>query len=76
MDQKERILQSALRMPVQSVLQQWPQAAPVFLKYRMNCIGCSMDVFDSLSDALNSYAIPAETFLHELSQAMDNEVTS
>lgn len=51
------------------LLQDWPQATPVFLKHKMNCVGCSLAAFDTLGDALGIYGLPLEPFLAELRRA-------
>ena len=59
-----------LSMPVQAIVREWPQTIPVFLKHRMSCVGCSLEAFDSLGDALRNYTIPADAFLEELCAAI------
>jgi hybrid cluster-associated redox disulfide protein len=57
-------------MLVSEVMQRWPQTAAVFLRHRMNCIGCEMSVFEALSDAARIYDIRSEQFIRELEQAV------
>lgn len=57
-------------MLVSEVMQRWPQTAAVFLKHRMNCIGCEMSMFEALSDAARIYGIRGELFIQELEQAV------
>jgi hybrid cluster-associated redox disulfide protein len=59
-----------LSMPVQEIVRQWPQSIPIFIKYRMSCVGCSLEAFESLAQALSNYTIPAEVFLEELCAAI------
>ncbi len=60
-----------LEMIVAELLEQHPEAAPVFLKYRMNCLGCQMSPFETLGDALRIYHLPEQPFLQELHAALD-----
>ena len=62
-----------ITMPVQAILQAWPETASVFLKHRLSCPGCYMEAFDSLETALNRYSVPVEAFLDELREAIDRQ---
>ena len=62
----------SLNMSVLLLLEKWPETAPVFLKYRMACVGCSMSTFETLSDALHIYKLDADLFLKDLNQAVEN----
>jgi hybrid cluster-associated redox disulfide protein len=55
---------------VAHLLQDWPQATPVFLRNKMNCVGCSLAAFDTLGDALRIYGLPMEPFIAELRRAI------
>ncbi len=59
-----------LKLIVADILDRWPQVIPVFLKYKMKCVGCSMAAFEILSDALNNYGIPADQFLDDVNVAV------
>jgi hybrid cluster-associated redox disulfide protein len=60
-----------LEMIVAELLAEHPEAAPVFLKYRMNCLGCEMSPFETLGDALRIYHLPIQPFLQELNAALN-----
>ena len=55
-------------IPIEKILARWPETIPVFLEYRMNCVGCFMSPFDTLEDALAVYGLPTETVLTALNQ--------
>jgi len=59
-----------LGLLVSEVMEHWPQTIPVFLKHRMNCVGCEMSIFEALGDAARMYGIPGEQFIQELQQAV------
>ena len=61
---------------VADVLARWPQVIPVFLKYKMKCVGCSMAAFEVLTDALRIYGIPADQFLDEVNGVVYESETS
>lgn len=56
--------------PVQSVFNRYPATVPVFVKYRMACVGCSLSAFTTLEEAIQVHELDAEPFLEELQQAI------
>lgn len=56
---------------IQEILDRWPQAARVFFKYGMACVGCVMASFETLSEALAVYRISLEEFLVDLMSSLD-----
>ena len=60
-------------MIVADVLQDWPQTIPIFLEYRMGCVGCAMSPFDTLADVVEIYGLQVDRFLTELRDAIDAE---
>jgi len=59
-----------LDLIVADVIDKWPQTIPVFMKYRLGCIGCAMAPFDTLADVLNNYNLKPDSLLSELNQAV------
>ena len=55
-------------LTVDEVLGRWPETIPVFLEYKMTCVGCYMSPFDTLEDALAVYGLPQKTVLAALNQ--------
>ena len=53
---------------VADILTNWPETVPVFLAYRMGCIGCDLSPFDSLEDALLVHGLPVEPIVDELNE--------
>jgi hybrid cluster-associated redox disulfide protein len=58
-------------MIVETVLSRWPQTVPVFLKYKMGCVGCTMASYETLSNAVEIYKLPIKKFIHELELAIE-----
>ncbi|HZW04752.1 MAG TPA: DUF1858 domain-containing protein [Anaerolineaceae bacterium] len=56
---------------LKALFTRWPATIPVFLHHRMNCVGCSMSVFDTLQEAADNYGLPVSPFLAELQAAID-----
>ena len=65
-----------LKLIVADILERWPRAIPVFLKYRMKCVGCSMAAFEILADALRIHGIPADRFLTDVNEAVSENNTN
>ena len=61
---------------VADVLSEWPQTIPVFLHYRLGCVGCAMAKFDTLRDIARIYHLPADQFLKELEKAVQAHLPS
>lgn len=59
-----------LDMPVDFVIEHWPETIPVFNKHRMGCVGCSMSAFETLGSAAEIYHLPLQRFLDELQQTI------
>ncbi len=55
---------------IADLFDRWPEAIPVFIKRRMDCVGCPMARFMLLRDAIQIYELPAEEFLEELRLAI------
>ena len=59
----------ALDRTIEQVLSDQPAVIPVFLTYRLACVGCSMALFCTLEDAVTTYNLPREQFLADLRHA-------
>jgi hybrid cluster-associated redox disulfide protein len=57
-------------LPMHELLEKWPETIPVFLRYRMSCIGCYMSSFDTLEDALKVHGLP----IHEVLESLNRSV--
>jgi hydrid cluster protein-associated redox disulfide domain len=53
---------------VDDVMTNWPGAVQVFLRHRMQCVGCELAPFHSLEYAANEHGICEETFLADLAK--------
>ena len=59
---------------VAEVLDRWPETIPVFLKYKMDCVGCSMSAFETLSEAAQIYHLPLELFVQDLQNVIQEKL--
>jgi hybrid cluster-associated redox disulfide protein len=55
---------------VAEVLQRWPGTLPIFLRYRLACVGCVMARFERLAEVPRIYGLDEQRFLHEVRQAV------
>ena len=53
---------------VAEIMQTWPETVPIFLGYRMICVGCFMSHFDTLEESLKIYNLPVQPILDDLNQ--------
>ena len=51
------------------VLQRFPQTFPVFSKYGMHCIGCSMSAFETIEQGAQAHGINVKKFVDDLNAA-------
>lgn len=55
---------------VADILACWPQTVPVFMRYRLACVGCPISRFEIIADIAAIYGINPNRFLQELQQAI------
>jgi hybrid cluster-associated redox disulfide protein len=55
---------------VAQLLEDHPQAIPIFLKRGMSCVGCSMSAFETLEDAARIYGIDFAQFMAEIDEIL------
>ena len=51
------------------VLHKFPQTFPVFSKYGMHCIGCSMSAFETIEQGALAHGIDVKKFVDDLNKA-------
>lgn len=54
---------------VADLLSRYPQAAAVFSRFRMACVGCTMAPFETLAEAAAAYQLRPEILLRDLRRA-------
>jgi hybrid cluster-associated redox disulfide protein len=60
----------ATSLTVAEVLARWPQTIPIFLRYRMICVGCPIAPFETLAEVAAIYDLDLSRFLSELEQVI------
>jgi hybrid cluster-associated redox disulfide protein len=58
------------KMPMNEILSRWPETIPVFLEYKMSCIGCYMSSFDTLEEALAVHNLPIKEMVEALNKTI------
>jgi hybrid cluster-associated redox disulfide protein len=53
------------------VLQRFPQTFPVFSKYGMHCIGCSMSAYETIEQGAMAHGIDMKKFVDDLNAAAE-----
>jgi len=48
---------------VQQTLEHYPNTIPIFIRLKINCIGCWLERFCTLEEVSGYYGIPIETLL-------------
>jgi hybrid cluster-associated redox disulfide protein len=61
----------AADVTVADFLRDWPEAARVFVRLGMACVGCDLSIFETLGEAAAAYEIQPERLLAELAVAID-----
>jgi hybrid cluster-associated redox disulfide protein len=60
-------------LTISAILARWPEVIPVFLNHKMSCVGCTLADFMTLEDALEIYKLEKESFIEQLTQAIENQ---
>jgi hybrid cluster-associated redox disulfide protein len=60
------------QMTVAEILDRWPQTIPVFLRYQTSCVGCSMNIFETLEDAMHIYHLQQTDFFQDLERSVQS----
>ncbi len=53
-------------LPLDELMDRWPQTVSVFLQHRMLCVGCMISPFHTVTDACREYHLNQESFVSEL----------
>ena len=58
-------------MNIREVIEKYPQAIPVFVKYNMGCIGCMAAAFEKIKDIAIIHGVDVQVFLKDLNEAIE-----
>lgn len=57
-------------LTVNEVMDRWPQTIPIFLRYRMACIGCPIGRFETVAEVAEIYRMELDHFIGDLQQTI------
>lgn len=55
---------------VQEVIERYPQAATIFIRYGLQCVGCYISPHHTIADSAREYALALEPLLRDLNLAV------
>jgi hybrid cluster-associated redox disulfide protein len=58
------------KLPVDTIMEQWPETIRVFLDHRMACVGCPIGAFHTLEDAAYEYGLTLDFLEEEIRRAI------
>ncbi|SMY10053.1 MULTISPECIES: DUF1858 domain-containing protein [Rhodobacterales] len=58
-----------------ALMTQWPQTIPVFIKYKMLCVGCMVSSFHTVEDASKEHGVDDALFKADLRKCMGCQKT-
>ena len=58
-------------MSIDDVMRVWPQTIRVVLDHRMQCVGCPLARFQTLSDACKEHGVDEDLFLADIRRAIE-----
>lgn len=63
-------------MPIDQIVQQYPQTVRVFLSHGLFCIGCAAARFESLEQGALAHGIDVEALVKDLNAVIEGQTES
>jgi hybrid cluster-associated redox disulfide protein len=60
---------------VRDVIERHPQTIIVFVRHRLQCIGCDISPFHTIADSAREHAVSIDPLLGDLNQVLATEAT-
>jgi hybrid cluster-associated redox disulfide protein len=60
---------------VQQVVERYPQTIPVFARHGLQCVGCYISPFHTITDTAREYALSLGPLLADLNRAVSTDAT-
>ena len=57
-------------MGILEVVQQWPEAAQVFMAFGMGCLGCVAAKFENIEQGANAHGMDVDALIKALNEAI------
>lgn len=58
-------------MTIETVLTTWPYTTPLFQRYRLACVGCSLTTFCTIREMTSLYKVAEDEFITALQQIIN-----
>lgn len=55
---------------IQEVVERYPQTVAIFVRHRLQCVGCLIAPYHTIADSAREYALPLEPLLDDFNQAI------
>ena len=68
---KEKIFKLSVDSNIMEVIQVYPEAAEVFMKNGLPCVGCAAARFEKISDVVAEFGIDGEKLVKEIEAAIE-----
>lgn len=72
-DKKNEIFKISIDSNIMEVIQVYPQAAEIFMKNGLPCVGCAAARFEKISDVVAEFGIDGEKLIKEIEEAVSPE---
>lgn len=59
-------------LSVMDIMDNWPETLPVFIKYKMLCVGCSIAPFHTIKEACVEHRLEERVLRDALDKAIGN----
>jgi hybrid cluster-associated redox disulfide protein len=69
----KKTLKITEKMAIEEVIRNFPNTAPVFLKYGLHCVGCPMSAPETIEEAVQVHQIGIKKFIKELNEAAEQK---
>lgn len=56
-------------LTVDEVMRRWPPTMAVFVRLKLNCVGCDMAPFETIGDVAKTYGLALDMLLADLNAA-------
>lgn len=68
---EEKIFKLSVDSNIMEVIQVYPEAAEVFMKNGLPCVGCAAARFEKISDVVAEFGIDGEKLIKEIEAAIE-----
>ncbi len=62
-------------LTVDEVMRRWPPTMAVFVRHKLNCVGCDMAPFETIADVAKTYGLALDALLADLNAAAEPRET-